>query len=84
MVNSSYLSEDFVWVGYDDRQSEGVWRGSDGGSIDLAVTPWANHQPDNYGGNEDCVIAWVSGNQLLLSDTPCGSPNQFLCEADFS
>lgn len=84
MISSGYLTGDFVWVGYDDRQTEGIWRGSDGGSIDFEVTPWSSHQPDNYRENEDCLIARVLGNQLMLSDVPCGTAQQFLCEADFS
>lgn len=83
MISTGYLTREHVWVGYDDIQTEGLWRASDGGGIDLAVTPWAIHRPYNYGGHEDCLIAWVSGNQLVLSDLSCAPSKQYLCEVDF-
>jgi len=40
-------------------------------------THWLPNQPNNYGGNEDCVLMYKSGG---WEDIGCNEPNYYICE----
>ncbi|XP_042291261.1 lactose-binding lectin l-2-like [Thunnus maccoyii] len=46
-------AEGFTWIGLDDIPKEGSWMWSDGCAVKFVF--WDEGQPDNSGGNEDCV-----------------------------
>merc|ERR1719167_1866224 len=43
----------WTWVGGNDIDEEGTWKWTDGSSFQF--TFWYSGQPDNHGGNEDCM-----------------------------
>ena len=69
----------FVWLGGTDTKEEGVWRWADGGKIpaQLLEDNWAKGQPDNYGGDQNCVGQNGAG---AWEDASCASRHQFVCQ----
>lgn len=71
------------WIGYDDGNNEGVWRWSDGGSMNPETTAWSGVQPDDAGGVEDCGQIWHAVNgKLHLNDNRCDKAYYYICEVD--
>lgn len=66
--------QDF-WIGLDDTGQEGVFGWADG--AETGVMPWAPGQPDDAGGNEDCVRMSADG---LWFDDDCAAEHNVLCE----
>ena len=52
MVNS--YDRDF-WVGISDQGSEGSYRFTNGQPATNLMFSWGSGEPNDYGGNEDCV-----------------------------
>ncbi|XP_053190402.1 lactose-binding lectin l-2-like [Scomber japonicus] len=46
-------AEGRTWIGLNDIYKEGRWMWSDGCAVDYVF--WNTREPNNYGGNEDCV-----------------------------
>jgi len=67
-----------VWIGANDRASEGSMVWADGSPLGYAN--WGDAQPDDFNAQEDC------GEKRVLdggawNDGPCdGTPRRFLCE----
>ncbi|XP_048750960.2 C-type mannose receptor 2-like [Ostrea edulis] len=66
------------WIGATYYKSSGtfVWNHSGG---EMVVPEWANDQPNNYTGNQECVILMRSGS---ANDFVCNHAFQFVCEKD--
>lgn len=80
IVLSSQAEVDFMksrlgWVGLFDNDTN-VFRSVTGEPDDLR--PFINGQPDNGGGNENCVQMKAAG----LDDDQCGSSHRYVCECD--
>ena len=63
-----------MWIGANDRDVEGGWRCPDGTAI--VYSNWANGQPDNYQGGEDCTeLGWAEVDpwwrQSTVERRPC-------------
>lgn len=73
------------WLGHTDLATDGTFVPTTPQSVTWptsAMPPWAVGQPNNNGGNQDCL--WVDGNGLL-DDRGCTSDNdkaRFVCECD--
>lgn len=66
------------WIGANDRGIEGSWVWANGSSV---YTNWAPGEPNNHGGNEDCVMDnWYGNGQW--NDGTCNSTFPFICERD--
>lgn len=82
VVLSSQAEVDYVkatrlgWVGLSDRATEGTFVNVTAEPND--VRPFASGQPDNGGGNENCVQLKAGG----LDDDQCNNNHAFLCECD--
>uniref|UniRef100_A0A3P9DNL0 Ladderlectin-like n=1 Tax=Maylandia zebra TaxID=106582 RepID=A0A3P9DNL0_9CICH len=63
-----------AWVGGNDRETETVWKWSDGSQFDF--TNWAKEQPNNSGGGEDCME--INFNDYV-NDSGCNSQRGFVC-----
>eukprot|EP00994_Dinema_validum_P006422 NODE_4763_length_450_cov_2024.900249_g4098_i1.p2 GENE.NODE_4763_length_450_cov_2024.900249_g4098_i1~~NODE_4763_length_450_cov_2024.900249_g4098_i1.p2 ORF type:complete len:137 (-),score=31.69 NODE_4763_length_450_cov_2024.900249_g4098_i1:38-397(-) len=62
-----------LWMGFNDRGSEGKWRGVAGGK--RCYTNWAPGEPNNWR-NEDCAEIYPNG---LWNDLACKNKRFGLC-----
>lgn len=77
----SEVTEDPYWIGLSDAASEGsfVWTADDA-PYDDAESIWMLFQPDDSGGEEDCVAVRINpGEGFLMNDWGCGSLHSFVC-----
>jgi cysteine-rich repeat protein len=63
-----------VWIGGTDAANECTYTWSNG---EPWWATWDSAQPDNSGGNEDCVALTGSG---AMNDLPCGNTLEYICE----
>jgi hypothetical protein len=73
----TYMAGQLGWVGLSDRTTEGQFVNVTGETPDQR--PWANGQPDNGSGSEDCA-QMKSGGQL--DDDQCDNAHRYVCECD--
>ena len=70
-----------VWIGGTDAASEGEWKWSSTGTP-LSYTNWYSGQPDNWGGNEDCLeFNWKASSPGKWNDGPCSVKRKYVCES---
>ncbi|XP_063319689.1 lymphocyte antigen 75-like [Pelmatolapia mariae] len=67
-----------TWVGGRENVSETVWMWSDGSQFDFII--WGSEQPDNSGGEEDCMEINHEGGDP--NDAPCDDNKAFVCVRD--
>ena len=76
-VSAAYaIVNDHYWVGLSDVTVEGGYEWTDGTPFDF--TGWAGGEPNDAGGNEECVqlATWAGG---LWNDLPCEVPLRYIC-----
>ena len=66
-----------AWIGLSDVDVEGSMLWADGDAPD-AYTNWADLQPDDLDGSEDCVELLADGRGW--TDRPCTDLRVYLCE----
>ena len=66
-----------IWLGATDIQSEGVWIWNSSGSA-LTYTNWSLGEPQNLGGNENCLHMWLYLGEW--NDNTCDNTLATLCE----
>uniref|UniRef100_A0A671WF51 C-type lectin domain-containing protein n=1 Tax=Sparus aurata TaxID=8175 RepID=A0A671WF51_SPAAU len=71
-------TEGRTWIGLSDIHKEGRWMWSDGCAVDFVF--WGSGQPNNVGGNEDCVHTnsqtdrrWHDNRCSFTISSVCGS-----------
>ncbi|XP_044191071.1 lactose-binding lectin l-2-like [Thunnus albacares] len=69
-------AEGLTWIGLSDIHKEGRWMWSDGSAVDFVF--WNSGEPNNYGGNEDCVHN-NDGTDLKWNDRPCSHTLPSVC-----
>jgi len=70
-----------VWFGLDDIATEGALVWQDGST--LGYTDWSAGQPDNGGGNEDCIMMSsdrADSDYGQWRDVSCAAPRAAVCE----
>jgi hypothetical protein len=78
------IDNDFgsTWIGYNDRgesnEDDFSWVGAEGTDYE----GWANGEPNDQGGDEDCVER-RKGFDWQWNDLPCGATLAFVCEGNF-
>ena len=80
MVNKGHSQ---TWIGLSDQNEEGkfTWESGPHLSPKMAAN-WSAWSPDNYEGNEDCVIISL-GTHLSkhkMVDVPCTIKSPFVCQ----
>ena len=68
------------WVGLSDVVTEGefIWNAT---NMAANYTAWGCSQPDNYEGNEDCVvISLYADGTFRWHDYPCYKQQYAICE----
>jgi len=68
-----------TWMGFNDRDDEGVWRWQSGGGT--GYTHWDSDQPDNAWLREDCALFWHDASGLW-NDANCDDDAAYVCESD--
>ncbi|KAK3732795.1 hypothetical protein RRG08_065036, partial [Elysia crispata] len=67
-----------IWFGLNDRKNEGHYNWLDGTQT-ISKFNWLDEQPDNYGGNEDCVAFRNLGSNIMQwNDVPCSKQLKFV------
>ena len=66
------------WIGLSDTATEGTFVWSDGTPLDAGLGLWGNNEPNDSGGNEDCVqlVPWSGAR---WNDLDCGRQLPFVC-----
>lgn len=76
LINNFDPARHYTWIGLSDHHKEARWMWSDG--CPVSFTRWSASQPDNAGGNEDCVEIFWNGSPSW-NDRLCSSPSPFVC-----
>ena len=63
------------WIGLTDAGAEGIWLWAST-SAETTYTNWEDYQPDDAGGNEDCVHFYSPNYQKNLRW------NDYVCDRD--
>ncbi|XP_026080669.1 CD209 antigen-like protein C [Carassius auratus] len=74
---SSLVSER-VWIGLSDIENEGNMTWVDSSTVNQ--TFWFEGEPNNAGGNEDCIELMPSEPTLNWNDLPCSANRKGICE----
>ncbi|KRJ97096.1 accessory gland protein Acp29AB [Drosophila yakuba] len=74
-VRKAFNPLDVFWLGY-QRNSKGVFQTAAGNK--RPFMKWESGQPDNLGGQQNCVALIHS----LMYDMQCDDANHFICELD--
>lgn len=75
-AESTYMVTKLGWIGLSDRTTENTFVTVTAETGDQR--PFSSGQPDNGGGDEDCVQYKVDG----LDDDQCGNSHRYVCECD--
>ncbi|KAL6100419.1 uncharacterized protein ACO6RY_07572 [Pungitius sinensis] len=70
-----------TWIGLSDTEMEGTWKWVDGTPLTAAY--WADFlgvQPDDFGGNEDCVEIHFWNSERNWNDRDCTYSQKWICE----
>ena len=70
------ISHPYIWVGGDDQSVEGTFKWVNGAPVQ--GIPWQSGQPDNGGGNQDCMAMLKSNGKFY--DYECFGTRSFMCE----
>ena len=71
---SAFVNHEGFWFGLNDIETEGTYVWSDGS--EYFYTNWKDGEPNNSGGNEDCMLA---GLGMKWVDAPCGGKAYSVC-----
>ncbi|XP_058262267.1 CD209 antigen-like protein A [Hemibagrus wyckioides] len=75
------LGEKKAWIGLNYNVSESDWKWVD--SSALSKTYWAKGEPNNNGGNEQCVEIWTYTDLNGWNDVNCNNKKNWICEKPF-
>lgn len=77
-VKTRFLDKPFTraWIGLSKQEVDGRWKWSDGSFL-TGYQNWADNEPNNYGGVENCTESEYNGR---WNDNKCSSLLPFICE----
>jgi len=68
------------WIGLSDTDTEGTFVWEDGSG--LSFTAWANYEPSDTWGYEDCVSTDSSGIAGAWADQGCSQWMPYVCQVE--
>ena len=82
--HKSILRKEKFWVGGYEKSGVWYWKGDLADSPILA-TDWANGQPDDFNGPQDCLVLYGDGERnpadwFKFDDGHCSFQTGFICE----
>jgi len=86
-INATFLStRKSIWIGLTDVQEEGVWKWSDGTSLQ-GYSNWGPKEPNNNEDSQHCVVVVMGmmGDDYFdaeWNDWVCEKINFYLCEKE--
>jgi len=78
MLALDVLAQEDFWVGIDDRQIENQFVTVKG--TPATFLPWANGEPNNLNGSQDCVRARAQSTEIV--DDDCDNTLPAVCECE--
>lgn len=74
-----------IWIGGRKTGAKWFWDDGDANNTEIAITDWAPGQPNNSGGNQNCLAIFVQfrGNPdelLKWDDGTCSVALNYVCE----
>ena len=70
-----------AWIGLSDQKEEGNFTWESGRQLSNETEAhWFAGSPDDYGGNEDCVIITTENQIWGMGDIPCTKASPFVCQ----
>ncbi|XP_069111382.1 perlucin-like protein isoform X2 [Argopecten irradians] len=67
------------WLGATDWTVEGEWQWEPEGSASFTYSNWAHHQPNDHGGNDNCMS--MEGESMFhWYDDNCSNKKKYICE----
>ncbi|XP_021344838.1 perlucin-like protein, partial [Mizuhopecten yessoensis] len=68
------------WMGGNDIRNERRWVWNPYNTlVNRDCTDWHPGQPDNYHGNQDCMLLWAS-KEFQWDDQSCTNAKNYICE----
>ena len=79
MVNKGHNQ---TWIGLSDQNEEGNFTWESGPHFSPKMANWSAWSPDDYEGNEDCVIITLGTqpSKHKMDDVPCTIKKPFVCQ----
>jgi len=74
VYNQNGALDQHFWIG--GKKQSGIWRWDGVSQANIAVSDWHSGEPNDAGGNEDCIEV-IGGD---WNDVPCADPRRFICE----
>ncbi|XP_037810575.1 C-type lectin 37Da-like [Lucilia sericata] len=78
---SKYSKNFNAWLAASDQDTEGQWIWYNTGET-ITYAEWAQGQPDNWNGNENCAHLMSINGKYQMNDVHCGLRFYYICEAD--
>ncbi|XP_037810569.1 C-type lectin 37Db-like [Lucilia sericata] len=78
---SKYPLNYYWWLSGSDQDVEGKFFWYNTGEA-IKYADWSAGQPDNMGGNEDCVHLWHLTKKYQMNDARCNMAMNYICQAD--
>ncbi|XP_039503057.1 uncharacterized protein LOC120459701 isoform X2 [Pimephales promelas] len=72
------LAKESVWIGLTDIETEGIMKWVDNSTLKQGF--WYKREPNNAGGDEDCVELTPSDSIQNWNDLPCFKKRKAVCE----
>ena len=66
-----------VWFGGNDIAEEGAWKWTDCSPWEFTL--WYRGQPNNVGGNQNCLVNWLESGKGRYGDQACDHVAAFVC-----
>ena len=67
-----------AWIGFTDQDQEGRWTNVVNRDLTFPIE-FHDSEPNNSGGNENCLQMWNRNQQLKYNDANCDSKMNFIC-----